>query len=317
MKTTVVVLSTLAIMMTGCMNGSPTPSKEGKKPTVFVKSNTAEKFKDLTHANALWNGISPRFVTDKKYMRCDMTEEAMAVFARRGFELVPSAKGADYTFETTLLSCGNGFKQYAGNKKELPIKERELYKDFIDWIEDDENVPSDAKEIAELIAQEKEEGFERFYEERYIYKFGRNPFGKGIWQINNNQDKKYLISTDGEVLPAKYYKITKEDQAALETLNKKFKAVAGIHNGGGDMIVHGAHTGGAIGAAGIGFGILMSFNAVAVPTPVNNFKIINNKTGKSWEIDMNFSIAPQSWESNIKKPMDDWVIDEIPWSDID
>lgn len=60
----------------------------------------------------------------------------------------------------------------------------------------------------------------------------------------------------------------------------------------------------------------MNIGSIRPPIPINEFKITNNRTGKSWTKSMRFSIDPQSWRENMCKPMYDWTFDEIPWSEL-
>lgn len=325
----VLSIASLTLYLGGCSSG-PAP-KEGKaKPTVFVKSHTAEKFKEITSETALWNGLSPHFLKDKQYMRCDMSLEAMAVFARDGFELVSDAKKADYTFDVTVLSCGDRY--YRDNRSELPLQERLLYKDFMKWVNETEpsKLPADAKEIAKLISENNPEGFKRFYDENYIVKYGGN-FGSflGNWNFSDKHAREYLAQTKGIVLPNKYANMPAEDEQALAAFFKKIEddeiIKTNYHAEGADMIGKGALLYGNsvngsapanMGGVAMGLGLLMSFGGIKSPSPNNLFKITNNANGKSWSTEMRFDLEPQSWQSNIKGPMDDWVIDEIPWGEL-
>jgi len=326
------ILTAMAItglaFFSGCGGGSPIPSSPDKKPTVYVHSHTAEKFKNITKANAIWNGISPQLIKDKQYMRCDMSEEAMAVFSRRGFELVAAKEEADYTFDVTLVSCGSGhYKNYLQNKTEIPLHERAIYKDLMQFSKegDPEKFPSGFKEIVELISQNNEKGFEMFQDANLLWKIQYTE----KWDLLERHTKDYLKKYK-VVLANKYYGIKDEDIKALKELSlkmkKKLDSTGGTQKTGADMIgksasilsnpaAFGKH-GGSFGGAMMGVGVLMSFMGTMEPVPVNMFTITNNRTAKSWSQEMRFSIDPQSWESNIKKPMDDWLIDEIPWKEI-
>ena len=330
-KSIISILLFTSLLLTGCGGGSPIPSKAGSKPTVFIKSNTAEKFKNITEETAIWNGISPYFVKDNQYLRCDMTEEAMAAFTREGFKVVASAKEADYTVDVTLVSCGS--RNYKVNKSELPLKERALYKDFMKWVSETEpsKLPKDAKEIARLISENNPEGFSRFYNDKYIQKHGRSFDYSEYWNMYNMQAEEYIKSVKGIVLPNKYSKIPEEDKKTLTQIAKSFEnnqyTQANQHTNGLNMLGQGAGMMGAVGTFGntargtaggiaMGIGLIMSFTAVAQPIPVNRFKVTNNRNGKSWQKEQIFRIPPQNWKANTKVTMIDRVIDDIAWGGI-
>lgn len=334
MKTlaTIGMTSLVAFLLIGC-SGSPTPSKPDAKPTIFVKSHTAEKFKDLTEATAIWNGISPYYVKDKQYMRCDMTEEAMVTLVHYGFDIVTDEKDADYSFETTLLVCGGGRNAYIANKSEIPLQEKAIYKDFMKWVDETEpsELPKTAKEIAVLIKDNNPEGFERFHKEEYTRFYGKKFNDTENWSRHIGNDRNYFINANKLLLPNKYAQMPDEDKQILEELGKKFSVNSqNINNSiytGGHMAStgfnmlssHGFNSGGssAIGGAGAVIGLVMMFGGVIEPYVLNSFLVTNNRTGKTWSADMRFTIPSQTWKANITKPMDDWLIDEIPWSDLD
>jgi len=328
-KLAITALATFALV--GC-SGSPKPSVEGAKPTIYVVSHTAEKFKDVTEATAMWNGLSRYFVKDKSYMRCDMTQELMVTLVHYDFEIVTDPKDADYTMETTLLSCGSGYGRYIKNKSELPLQERALYKDFMRWVDETESskLPKDAKEIASLIRDNSPEGFERFNKEDYIWLYGNKFDYTAYWQVNMRQDANYIARAK-VALPSKYSKMSDEDKKILEEIDKKYKAAAfeaktdhSFSTGsmmatkGFNMMSGGGLGGpsGAVGGAGAVIGLIMMFGGVTEPDVRNLFKITNNRTGKSWSMIVR-SGHQQTWDINIKKPIDDWFVDEIPWSDLD
>jgi hypothetical protein len=330
-KTVKLILSLLSIFLfIGCA-GSPTASKPDAKPTIYIKSHTAEKFKDVTEATAMWNGLSWYLIKDKQYMRCDMTEEVMVTLVHYDFDIVIQEEGADYTMETTLLSCGSGYGAYIKNRSELPLEEKALYKDFMKWVDetDSSKLPKTAKEIASLIKNNDPEGFERFHKEAYIWLYG-NKFGDTeYWQYKMRDDKKYIEKTKGIALPGKYANMPDKDKKILEELGRKFKATldadtsfyTGSHmasGGFGMMSTYGSSgASGAIGGAGAAIGILMMFGGVSEPDVRNQFKITNNRTGKSWSKEVRTTIPGQGWRENINKPIDDWFVDEIPWSDLE
>ena len=322
----------VATLFIGC-SGSPKPSVEGAKPTIYVVSHTAEKFKDITDATAIWNGLARYSVKDKGYMRCDMTQELMVTLVHYDFEIVTDPKSADYTMETTLLSCGGGYNTYIKNKSELPLQERALYKDFMRWVDEAaaSELPEGAKEIASLIKENKEEGFERFYKEDYIRNHGKEFDYIENWRRHSYQDANYIARAKVP-LPSKYSGMSDEDKEILEEIDKKYKAAAfeanidhslstGSHmasSGFGMMSTYGSSgTGGAIGGAGAAIGILMMFGGTVEPDVRNLFKITNNRTGKSWSKEVRTTIPGQGWRENIRKPIDDWFVDEIPWNDLD
>ena len=324
-----IVSSTMMITcgFLACGTG-PIPSSPGKKPTVYVKSNTLEKFKNLTKENAVWNGISPFFVENKQYMRCDMTDESIAVFAREGFEVVSSSENADYTFEVTLISCGGAFLAYQDNRSELALKERALYKDLMEWINetDSKELPKDAKEIAKLISQNDSRGFKRFFDENYIVKYGKKFNYTENWHYIFINTYNYMKSTGGVVLPNKYYGITDEDKAVLEKLYKHYEEsdlvktdsyIPGLNLIGSGARLSTNPKNGYLGSIGIGIGLLGVLRGITTPTPINKFKIINNRTGKSWSKVTQFSIRNLTWDDNIDKPLYDWTIDEISWGDLE
>lgn len=332
MKKTIIAItiaSVATITMTGCGGGAPKPSAGNKKPTIFVQSHTAERFKGVTKETALWNGISPFFVKDNQYMRCDMTNEAMVVLVNKGFDIVSSKDKADYTFDSTLLSCGPGYKSYLENSNKLPLKERAIYKDFMKWVNETPNaeLPADAKEIANLISKNDPKGFKKFFDEDYVRKYGRAFGDTERWDRLMKETYKYMKKTHGVVLPNKYYGISDEDKAILLSLDKKLSkdkgmnldaTGAGLHLiGSGAMLSGSSPKGQTAGGIAMGIGAVAAIFGVQNPTPVMAFKVTNNKTGKSWKKETDFSIRSLSWKDNIDKPMDDWTIDEIPWGDLD
>lgn len=267
-----VAVSVVIVLLSGCNNNIPKPTLAGKKPTVYVKSLTLEKYKGINGTNTKEYGyaITPRFASSESYyMRCDMSDEARAVFGRYGFELVNNDEDADYTFEVTVSRC---------------------------W---------------------------------------------------NRNERKYLSKTRGILLPNKYRKMSDEDKITLNRFYAKYprKKISqkhshlglslmdygyqpddlGVQNTtshlGADTFSQGARiasTGSSsVGAVGMGLGVLFSIGGVREPRVSNQFKIINNKTGKFWEHETNFNTSPQSWYKNTYKPMDDWTIDEIPWGDLE
>ena len=331
MKNTIMAIaiaSAVTITMTGCGGGAPKPSEDGKKPTIFVQSHTEEKFKDVTQETAVWNGISPFFVKDKQYMRCDMTNEAMAVLTQKGFDIVADKEKADYTFESTLLSCGPGFTAYLKNSHNLPLQERAIYKDFMKWISETpvEKLPSGAKEIAKLISENNPEGFKRFFDEEYQGKYGRAFGDTKNWSRMLKSSYDYMKKTKGIVLPNKYYGILDEEKEILLSLDKKLSKDTGMNTdgmgasmhliGSGAMLSGSSPKGQTAGGIAMGIGLATALFSVQNPTPVNEFVVTNNKTGKSWTKETQFSIKSLSWEDNVEKPMDDWTIDEIPWGDL-
>jgi len=322
----------IVFLLSAC-NGSPHPSIPGNKPTVFVKSNTPQKFKNLTEATAVWNGISPFFIKNKQYMRCDMTIETMVMFQTHGFEVVANQKDADYTAEITLLSCGEGYKAYLNNRTEVPLKQKPLYKDFSKWVNetDPSKLPSDAKYILNLISKNDSRGFEMFYRNGYIPVFGKYFDDTEYWQYDYSNARNYIRATKGVVFPAKYYNMPNDDKEALEYLQNKFKltmntsAKDSLNTTAGslDMIGSGANlmsnpTTAGLGKAGIAIGVLGLFmgGSVSTPSAFNEFKITNNKTKKSWKRVMN-SGYDGTWRLNTDKPIWDWTIDEVPWNEID
>jgi hypothetical protein len=74
---------------------------------------------------------------------------------------------------------------------------------------------------------------------------------------------------------------------------------------------------GAVGGAGVAIGLIMMFGGTVEPDVKNLFKITNNRTGKSWSKEVDTTIPGQGWRENIRKPIDDWFVDEIPWNDLD
>lgn len=320
----------IATLFIGC-SGSPKPSKEGAKPTAFVKSHTAEKFKDIRESTAVWNGISPYFVRKQQYMRCDMTEELMVTLVHYNFEIVTDPKDADYTFDTTLLACGGTHDDYIHNRSELPLQERALYKDFMRWV--DETSPSDlpptAKEIAELIKNNDRLGFERFHYEGYPMTYGNKFDYTESWKYKAKADLKYANATRGVALPNKYAEMSDEDKKILKELGAKFQASSNSDNRlstGSHMTSSGfnmlssygtsASSSSAIGGAGIVVGLLLMSSGPSNPDVRNEFKVTNNTTGKSWSKIVRAGHT-QTWRTNVKKPIDDWFVDEIPWSDLD
>lgn len=327
-KLAITALATLSFI--GC-SGSPKPLVEGAKPKAFVKSHTAEKFKDIRVSTAVWNGISPYFVKKKQYMRCDMTEELMVTLVHYDFEIVTDPKDADYTFDTTLLACGGTYDVYVQNRSELPLEERALYKDFMRWV--DETSPSDlpptAKEIAELIKDNNRLGFERFHYEGYPMTYGNKFDYSESWKWGGaNPDLKYANATRGVALPNKYAEMSDEDKKILQELGAKFQASSNTDNrlstgshmaSSGFSMMSGQSinsTGGSIGAAGAVVGLLLMSSGPRNPDVQNLFKVTSNKTGKSWSKIVRAGHT-QTWDTNIKKPIDDWFVDEIPWNDLD
>lgn len=145
-----------------------------------------------------------------------MTDEATVTFVREGFEVVTQQKDADYTLDVTMTSCSPA-KMYKEHRKEIPIEERPLFKDFKRWVEegDSDEIITDAKEIAELIRQNKPEGFKRFYADRYIERFGQSFDYTENWGIGHIWTVGYLKQTKGVVLPAKYYGMKDEEKKIL------------------------------------------------------------------------------------------------------
>lgn len=264
-------------------------------------------------------------------MRCDMTQEAMVTLVHYGFEIVTDIKNADYTFETTLLSCGNGRNDYYKNRSELPLKERAIYKDFIRWVETKPSeVPKSAFLIAEQIKNNEEVGLRQFAAEQFIWNYGDKFSYTENWQYDMKKDREYLGASKLVVLPNKYYNMPDEDKKILQDLNKKFQVSANANNklntgshmasSGFNMLSSTGFNSGAssaVGGAGAVIGLFMMFGGVTEPDVVNSFKVTNNRTGKSWSQEMHFSIPSQTWRANINKPMDDWLIDEIPWGELE
>ena len=326
MLKTILLTSITALIFTGC-SGGPTPSVKGQKPTIYVKSHTAEKFKDVTRETSWWNGISPFFVNDKQYMRCDMTEEAIAVFARYDFEIVTQQADADYTFDVTLLSC-SPYRILNDNRTEIPLKEKTLYKDFMRWVkeEDASKLPKNVKEIADLIAQNKEEGFYRFAHEDMISKYGQTFDYSENWGSSLKRSHGYMQKTGNKLYPSKYANMPDEDREALKKVYKKFQedsgeaensAATGSHmvSAGAGMSSLSMPGSSAMGGASAVLGIIKLFGGVVTPTAVNGFKITNNRTGKFLEMEMHF--WGDRWNLDTDRAMDDWVIDEIEWGDLE
>lgn len=318
------------MLLSGCSSiPKPAPGKE--KPTVYIESKTAEKFKDLTEETAIWNGISPYYVKDKQYMRCDMTHEMMAIFAKNGFELVNNMKKADYKLEVEVGSCGSG-TYYSGNGSNVKMSEKELYKHFSNWVENKDgksNIPSEAKEIAKLISENNPDGFKRFFDGQYIQKYGAE-FGKFLidWKFIDDSDKKYLSKTNNIVFPNKYFKISDEDKKIISDFykianesgdgNKLNHHIEGMNMFSGGMGMVGnlgrGSAGGNTGAAFAAVGLAMAFTGDVVPNGINNFIIENTKTGKRHSF---YTLSKEdNWNNNTIN-YNRYVFKKIPWKDLD
>lgn len=317
-----------SLIFSGC--AAPKPSKPNAKPTVFIKSHTDEKYKDMKSEMAIWNGIPPEFLNNKGYMRCDMTPEATVVFVENGFDVVTDKKNADYLLDVTLMSCSI-HKAYNGNRMEIPLEQRTLYKDFMKWVNEGNptKVSQEIKDVAKLIQQNKPEGFKRFYSNKYITKFGEDFDYTEHWGFAESRTINYMAKTKDIILPNKYTGITKEEIAILDSVNTKVqnngKQTLANATDGTSLIGNGANVlaqgssqySGSVGGALIGLGVLSLLDGFSPPTPICEFKVTNNRTGKAWKKDMRFDIDPQSWRTNKYKPMNDWTYDEIPWSELD
>jgi len=144
------------------------------------------------------------------------------------------------------------------------------------------------------------------------------------WGFVDKGIQQYLQKTNYQVLPNKYYGIKDSEKEILLAVNQKLAQTDKMINtsttdGSTSLIRAGAgyNGGGNLGGALMGLGVLMTFFDVRPPVPYNEFKITNNRTGKSWTQKMHFSIDPQDWFHNKDKPMWDWTFDEIPWSELD
>jgi len=298
----------------GCGGGAganpqpnPIATAQGKKPTIFIQSRTYEKFHNMSKERAIWNGLSPALLKNDQYMRCDMTAEAIVSLTNFGFEVVHSPENADYTFDTTLSSCTfmlrnhNGFD---GNRMELPLKERALYKDFTKWVneEDKDDLPKSAKKIHELISKNDYLGFKMFYDEKYLLNYGYDMSNIEKWKAAATFDSELLKVKDLIICPSKYADISEKDLKILKAYDKENKKysenidVEKSHMRGSanaiysttNLAVASGHN--SFGYAGIaiviGNAIFGGSGKTYVPEPniVNKYTIINNKNGKTWSM---------------------------------
>ena len=314
------------ILLSGCGSNIPKPTQGKEKPTVFIESKTANKFENLTEENAVWNGISPHFVKNKQYMRCDMTHEIMAAFVYNGFELVQEVKDADYRVEVEVNSCSPNIIMYADNSSGTEITEKKLYKAFAKFIEDKKtNLPSDAEEILTLISKNDKEGFKRFYDGQYIQKIDSFPTGNlGFY---DKQEREYLSKTNGIVFPNKYYMMSDADKEVIShfyeiTDKGNNPSQINSHIGGVNMFGGGANmvgtygsgsAGGNMGVAFMGLGALMAFGNTLPPISINKFTIENTKNGKRTVVYGN--IKEHSWHNNLMQ-LRGFTFGHIAWKDI-
>lgn len=271
-----------ALIFTACSAGSPKPSVNGEKPTLFIESHTANKFKDITEENADANGISSAFVKDKQYLRCDILPEVIVTFTKEGFSVIHDKKKADYTVDLSLLSCGQG-REYYEFRNANPPKSKDFYKRNIElaheYLQRTNNVVMPNKYYG--IPEEDKKILESYFKETQIKSNDTNVVTSGVISGMG-----YIGNTAG----------------ALGTL-------------GGGSAPTGAK---ALGGFGLAMGIISLTGGVRNPDVYNEFKITKNSSGKSWSKTVNLlTFTPQDWKININKPIYDWTIDEIPWNELD
>lgn len=318
---------TASIMLLSGCSSIPKPAPGKEKPTVYIESKTAEKFKDLTEETAIWNGISPYYVKDKQYMRCDMTHEMMAAFVYNGFELVHDIKNADYKVDVEVDSCSPE-GMYSRNRSSTPIAEKILYKNFAKFVENEKNgaFAKDSAEVLALISKNDSEGFKRFHDGRYIEKL--NSMSTGNWEFLDRQDRDYLSKAKGIVFPNKYYMMSDADKEAIShyykvakenaNLSQTSSHVQGIEafGGGANMVGNygSGSLGGNIGTAFMGVGLLMALNGTMPPVGIDKFTIENTKNGKKTIV---FGeMKEHSWNNNIMH-LRGFTFGGIKWKDLD
>lgn len=267
-----------AILFSGCFNGSPIPSKKGQKPTVYIESHTLEKFKDLSVENADARGVSQFFVEDKRYLRCDILPEAVASFAREGFEIVHDKQKADYSVELTLLSCGQG-TEYFDYRDATPPKDASFYKNNL-------------KHSAEYMKKTE-----------------------GVVLPNKYYN---MPQKDKDVLSAYFNTFAKENDTHVETnehingINLIGHSAGFLSSTGGSN-----STANAFGAAGMAMGLISVFTSVRNPDIHNEFKITKNSSGKSFSRDVYiFPFTSQEWKINMKS-FENMVMSNIPYKELE
>lgn len=280
MKTFKIITSATlgALLFSGCFNGSPTPSKKGEKPTVFIESHTVEKFNDTNLENADTKGIAQPFVKEKQYLRCDMLPETVAGFAREGFEIVHEKQKADYNVEVTLLACGQG-REYFEHRDANPPKERAFYK----------------RNIA--FAQE------------YMQKT------KGVVLPNKYHN---MPDRDKEALKQYFSVFTQNNGGDVQTngyidgvnlMGHSANYLSFAQNSGSS----GAN---ALGGTGLALGFLMMATSVRNPDIYNELKITKTSSGKSFSKVVDFNpYTSQEWRTHMKFVENS--IDAIAWSELE
>lgn len=301
------------LLFAGCSGKyAVAPKKSGAKPTMYIKSNTAEKFKDVTRATAIWSGIDQSFFENEHYMRCDAQDVLIASAAEMGFELTNDESKADYTVENTLLSCSSA---YNGNRLDIPFKEKALYKDFVIYAKDKGSRRfTDIMEFTQRLGREEPEALKIFHEkgfQRLIIGFEYSEF----WKTEYDRAFEYSAKMKEDFLREKYSGIKKDEVELIKKYGTpRFdfdKILPSASRMSSDLVGHGAATGGNAGGAMIALGVLSSLGGVHPPRSINLIKVINNKNGKSWfkEHEMYYGVG---WGSLVRD-----IRMDIPWKELE
>ncbi|GEM_PF-3757287 len=313
MKKRILGIATAALALigfTGCgpkMAGIEAPveaaAAHGAKPKIYVVSHTQEKFKGIKPHQAVWNGLTPLIVKHNQIMQCDFTPEAVVKLSEMGYEIVGDPKEADYRLDTEVVACGcltwptEEMTRSSGlyfQRKEIPLKKKPLYKDFMNHVSD-EDAPPYFKEIAEAFNTDPDRAM-RLFHENATYRDLRRIDDSAPWKYIWNDGANYQIArTKGYLNPNKYKGITPEEIEILKKWAKQtydVKDVASVDYGVthslsfinlGQALSGGGHS--TAGGVAAGVGVAMALFGSSPPEGTMRYKLTRMSDGKTVQKD--------------------------------
>ncbi|SFP04967.1 hypothetical protein [Hydrogenimonas thermophila] len=319
----------MALGFSGCSSAMSQIASAKTPPKIYVHSKTPEKFKGIKPYQAVWNGLAPAVVKYDQIMQCDFTPEALVVLRDKGFQIVSDPNEADYRLDVEVLACGfytttdtsyDSISILYRQRKEVPLKEKPLYKDLIAAAHN-KDVPY-AKYFAMVVDAleiNPDEGMQLFH--RYgMLKYKVSKYLDHPWhRIATNGAQYEILKTKGYLYPNKYDGMPEEDKKFVKKWLKtsvesdemgKYAILSdvvglSITNFGGTLSNIGYSGAGRATAA---LGVATMLFSKRPGSSANRFTITDMKTGKKVYVDRNYLLKGQfGWKKVIGKDDLDWV----------
>ncbi|SFQ02855.1 hypothetical protein, partial [Hydrogenimonas thermophila] len=265
-------------------------------------------------------------------MQCDFTPEALVVLRDKGFQIVSDPNEADYRLDVEVLACGfhtttdtshDRISILYRQRKEVPLKEKPLYKDFM-AVAYSEKVPPYFSMIAEYLKKNPDEGMRMFHQYGILYRKNSRYFEHSWHRIVTDGAQYEILKTKGYLYPKKYAGIPEEDKEFVKKWLKSsveqkdiaqfstLSSAIGYVDLGNSLNSIG-HSGAGTASAALGVAVLLFSKRPG--EAADRFTLTNMKTGKKVFVDYDYLLSGKfGWKNVIGKDDLDWVekhLDEV------